>query len=204
MVRVNVRVNISKSLLELARKVNLEPKIILQEVADKLPCILTPYEGQLKNKKLSRILGDLKMHAQLGFEIDRRKIGETLKHENFHLQDFEVNLDENYFWFYWTSTRGNVDEIDLTLKNGVPTITYARSISKQLAEKIKQVLAQGEEDFYGEDMDYDCDYELEITDEEEFPQLRLTLQYDDRGLDFPDIQRISRIFARLEQKASKL
>ena len=97
-----------------------------------------------------------------------------------------------------------MDEIDLTLKNGVPTITYARSISKQLAEKIKQVLAQGEEDFYGEDMDYDCDYELEITDEEEFPQLRLTLQYDDRGLDFPDIQRISRIFARLEQKASKL
>ncbi|MHC1586754.1 MAG: hypothetical protein ACXQTV_04350 [Candidatus Hecatellaceae archaeon] len=200
---MSVKVNIGKDLLEFARKFNLKPEAILQEVANQLPRVLALYKDQLKSKKLPLILEDLKMHTQLGFEIDRRKIGEVLKHENFHLEDFDVDLGENYFWFHWTASRGKVDEIDLTLKNGVPTITYVRFINKRLAEKIKRILKYGDEDFYGEDMDYDCDYEIEVEDEE-FPQLRLTLRYDDSGLDFPDVQRISRIFNRLEQKASKL
>lgn len=197
-----IEVKIGKSLTALAEELNLSPETILQELADWLDYILLPYKEQLKSgKSLPVILSDLASHADLGFKIDRWRIGEVLKHKDLHLDDFDVDLNENYFWFHYTSGRGGVDEVNLWLENGVATISYIRYISKGKVEKIRRLLEQSKEDFYGDDMDYDCDYELEVIDNQ---GIELTLQYDDMGLDFPDVKRISHIFNRLERQASKM
>lgn len=129
----------------------------------------------------------------------------------YTLEDFEVDLDENYMWLFYDALAGchlKVDAFDITIKPGLKrltTFTYieVRKNSKRLLEDLKKFIqniqASAEFDQIPEEFEYLEDYDIEIIEEGEL----WTLQIDciaDSFDNLPSIRRISRFIEQIFKK----
>jgi len=121
------------------------------------------------------------------------------------LDDFDFDLDERYFMFYYAGLAGSdlqIDTFDVTLEAGVITLTTrsyieVSKVDNKTLEKLKTTIQSTEvpEEFYELE-----DYNIEIDEEEEFSTLRINCFAESLNY-LPSVRIISEFIQHLFGKA---